>query len=137
MLSLCRHTLSVATLPSAYPPCLAWAGSCEPLDESCKAKWFSLELAAERQKAHSGAVRSVHFSSDGKRIVTSSDDKSIAVWDAGISRAARPSHTPFVKPLPSLSLVESWMPAERRCLYLAATLQLIANKSDAHKDMIW
>ena len=111
MLSLCRHTLSVATLPPAYPPCLAWAGSCEPLDESCKAKWFSLELVAEQQKAHSGAVRSVHFSSDGKRIVTSSDDKSIAVWDAGISRAARPSHTPFVKPLPSLPLSSRIMDA--------------------------
>ena len=100
MLSLCRHTLSVATLPPAYPPCLAWAGSCKPLDESCKTKWFSLELAAEKQKAHSGAVRSVDFSSDSKRIVTCSDDKSIAVWDAG-SQERHALYTPFVKPLPS------------------------------------
>ena len=83
-------------------------------------------------------MRSVDFSSDSKRIVTCSDDKSIAVWDAG-SQERHALYTPFVKPLPSvaLSLVESWTPAERRCLHLAATLQLIANKPEAHKDMIW
>ena len=72
---------------------LAWTGSCEPQDESCSARWLSLELAAEQQKAHSEAVRSIHFSADSKRIVSGSDDKSIAVWDAGIciSREARPS----------------------------------------------
>ena len=86
-------------------------------------------------------MRSVDFSSDSKRIVTCSDDKSIAVWDAG-SQERHALYTPFVNLSPpslslSLSPVESWTPAERRCLHLAATLQLIANKPEAHKDMIW
>lgn len=35
-------------------------------------------------KAHTASVRSVHFSSDGQRLVTASDDKSVKVW--GVER---------------------------------------------------
>ena len=45
----------------------------------------SLELKAEKQSAHSGDVNSVAFSPDGKTIVSGSDDKTIKVWDAGVS----------------------------------------------------
>ena len=45
----------------------------------------SLELKAEKQGAHSDLVRSVAFSPDGKTIVSSSDDKTLKVWDAGAS----------------------------------------------------
>ena len=42
----------------------------------------SLELKAEKQSAHSGAVASVAFSPDGKSIVSGSWDKTLK-WDAG------------------------------------------------------
>jgi len=48
----------------------------------------SLELKAEKQSAHqrySGCVTSVAFSSDGATIVSGSRDKTIKVWDAGVS----------------------------------------------------
>ena len=45
----------------------------------------SLELKAEKQSAHSGDVTSVAFSPDGKTIVSGSCDKTIKVWDAGVS----------------------------------------------------
>ncbi len=32
-------------------------------------------------KGHTGSVKSVNFSSDGKDILSSSDDKSIKLWD--------------------------------------------------------
>lgn len=35
-------------------------------------------------KAHTATVRSVHFSRDGQRLVTASDDKSVKVW--GVER---------------------------------------------------
>ena len=44
----------------------------------------SLELKAEKQSAHS-YVTSVAFSPDGKTIVSGSGDKTIKVWDAGLS----------------------------------------------------
>jgi len=43
----------------------------------------SLELKAEKQRAHSDWVRSVAFSPDGSSIVSGSNDKTIKVWDAG------------------------------------------------------
>jgi len=43
----------------------------------------SLELKAEKQSAHSKAVRSVGFSPDGATIVSGSNDETIKVWDAG------------------------------------------------------
>ena len=49
----------------------------------------SLELKAKKQSAHSNAVSSVVFSPNGKTIVSGSYDKTIKVWDAGVS-AVRP-----------------------------------------------
>ena len=51
----------------------------------------SLELKAEKKSAHSGSVRSVAFSPDGKTIVSGSADKTLKVWDAGVS-ALTPSN---------------------------------------------
>ena len=45
----------------------------------------SFELKVEEQSAHSEAVTSVAFSPDGTTIVSGSDDKTIKVWDAGVS----------------------------------------------------
>ena len=45
----------------------------------------SLELKAEKQRAHSGAVCCVAFSPDGATIVSGSTDKTIKVRDAGAS----------------------------------------------------
>ena len=45
----------------------------------------SLKLKAEKQSAHSAFVRSVAFSPDGKTIVSGSYDKTIKVWDAGVT----------------------------------------------------
>ena len=41
----------------------------------------SLELKAEKQRAHSDSVRSVAFSPDGATIVSGSDDRTIKVWE--------------------------------------------------------
>ena len=51
----------------------------------------SLVLKAEKQDAHSGTVSSVAFSPDGKTIVSGSCDKTLKVWDAGVS-ALTPSN---------------------------------------------
>ena len=45
----------------------------------------------EKQSAHSGWVRSVAFSPDGKTIVSGSDDKTLKVWDAGASALTPPN----------------------------------------------
>ena len=45
----------------------------------------SLELKAEKHRAHSDWVRSVAFSPDGKTIVSGSFDETIKVWEAGVS----------------------------------------------------
>ena len=45
----------------------------------------TLELKAEKQSAHSGYVFSVAFPPNGKTIVSGSEDKTIKVWDAGVS----------------------------------------------------
>ena len=39
----------------------------------------------EKENAHSGYVYSVAFSPDGKTIVSGSGDKTLKVWDAGVS----------------------------------------------------
>ena len=44
----------------------------------------SLELKAEKQRAHSDLVSAVAFSPDGTTIVSGSCDKTIKVWDAGV-----------------------------------------------------
>jgi len=44
----------------------------------------SLELKAEKQRAHTNSVMFVAFSPDGTTIVSSSCDKTIKVWDAGV-----------------------------------------------------
>ena len=50
----------------------------------------SLELKAEKQSAHSSSVKSVAFSPDGATIVSGSVDKTIKVWDAGVSALTHP-----------------------------------------------
>ena len=57
----------------------------------------SLELKAEKESAHSRVVSSVAFSSDGKTIVSGSADKTIKVWDAGVSAL-----TPHAPPSPQI-----------------------------------
>ena len=44
-----------------------------------------MELKVEKESAHSSFVRSVAFSPDGNTIVSGSSDKTIKVWDAGVS----------------------------------------------------
>ena len=43
----------------------------------------TLDLKTEKSNAHSGWIRSVGFSPDGKAIVSGGDDKTIKVWDSG------------------------------------------------------
>ena len=50
-----------------------------------------MELKAEKQSAHSGFVLSVAFSPDGKTIVSGSYDKTIKVWDAGVTALTHPN----------------------------------------------
>ena len=55
----------------------------QPKTDGTPAFAASLELKAEKENAHSGWVRSVAFSPDGKTIVSGSADKTLKVWDAG------------------------------------------------------
>ncbi len=48
-----------------------------------------LELLSEKMNAHSQEITSVAFSSDGTKIVSGSDDKTIKVWDSGAPRALK------------------------------------------------
>ena len=70
----------------------------------------SLELKAEKQDAHSSYVTSVAFSPDGKTIVSGSDDKTIKVWDAGVS--ARKSHVITFSALTVLVLLADTLDAK-------------------------
>ena len=45
----------------------------------------TLELKKSKESAHRHYVYSVAFSPDGKTIVSGSDDKTLKVWDAGVS----------------------------------------------------
>ena len=81
----------------------------------------SLELKAEKQSAHSHWVTSVAFSPDGKTIVSGSFDRSLKVWDAGLS-ALTPS-----KPLsPNLTAL----------VLVVASLELKAQKQKAHSRFV-
>ena len=81
----------------------------------------SLELKAEKQSAHSDSVYSVAFSPDGKTIVSGSGDNTLKVWDAG-ALALTPSNP---------------QPKTYRPVLAAASLELKAEKKDAHSDTIW
>ena len=80
----------------------------------------SLELKAEKQSAHSDFVHSVAFSPNGKTIVSGSQDKTIKVWDAGVSAL-----TPLT-PSPDLTAP----------VLVAASLELKAEKQSAHSDWV-
>ena len=56
---------------------------CELTSASLPVDAASLTLKSEKTNAHSGEVRSVAFSPDGKTIVSGSNDKMIKVWNSG------------------------------------------------------
>ena len=51
----------------------------------------TLELITSKESAHRDYVLSVAFSPDGKTIVSGSRDKTLKVWDSGVS-ALTPSN---------------------------------------------
>ena len=75
-MQVCRHRHPPTLSPDLTAPVLVAA---------------SLELKAEKQSAHSNLVTSVAFSPDGKTIVSGSYDKTLKVWDSGVS-ALTPSN---------------------------------------------
>jgi WD40 repeat protein len=81
----------------------------------------SLELKAEKQRAHSREVMSVAFSPDGATIVSGSLDKTIKVWDAGIYLSP-----PYSSPSPKLSAPT----------LATASLELKAEEQSAHSRSI-
>ena len=81
----------------------------------------SLELKAEKQSAHSMPVTSASFSPDGKTIVSGSNDKTIKVWDAGVSAL---THPPTLNPNLTAPVLA------------AASLELKAEKQSAHSGEV-
>ena len=80
-----------------------------------------MELKVEKQSAHSNGVYSVAFSPDGKTIVSGSNDKTIKVWDAGVSAL---THPPTLNPNLTASVL------------VAASLELKAEKQSAHSNYV-
>jgi hypothetical protein len=81
----------------------------------------SLELKVEKQSAHNSSVMSVAFSPDGSTIVSGSLDKTIKVWDAGVS-ALTPTPRSFK--------------SEHPLAFVAASLELKAEKQNAHAMVV-
>ena len=50
-----------------------------------------MELLCEKTEAHSGWIRSIAFSPDGTKIVSTGNDRAVKVWDFG---APEPSNRP-------------------------------------------
>ena len=73
----------------------------------------SLELMAEKQSAHSHAIRSVDFGNDGTKIVSACKGGTIKIWDSGVN--ADTSQSPTLVPM-------------------AATLELKVEKQNAHAE---
>jgi WD40 repeat protein len=64
-------------------------------------------------EGHTGSVWSVAFSSDGKQIVSGSDDKSIRVWDAETGEMLSgpfEGHTGYASTLSHFHLMENGLP---------------------------
>ena len=80
----------------------------------------SLELKAEKQSAHIRPVYSVAFSPDSKTIVSSSEDRTLKVWDAGAS----------LPPCPSACQTDSYQPSP------TASLELKVTKQPAHNGRV-
>ena len=93
----------------------------DDLVENSQLAIASLELKAEKQKAHGRSVTSVVFSPDGKTIVSGSSDKAIKVWDAGASALAHPPPRNPNLTAPVLA---------------AASLELKAEQQDAHSNFV-
>ena len=86
-----------------------------------RGKWrIRPSASAPTQSAHSGPVTSVAFSPDGTTIVSGSSDKTLKVWDAGAS-ALTPSNP---------------QPKTYRPVLAAASLELKAEKEDAHSSLV-
>ncbi|KFQ22945.1 POC1 centriolar protein A, partial [Merops nubicus] len=73
-------------------------------------------------RAHTGTVRSVHFSSDGQSLVTASDDKTVKVWTVHRQKF-----------LFSLSQHINWV----RCARFSPDGRLIASASDDKTVKLW